>query len=517
MSQSSPYRPSMKERVPTVFDGSRNRFTRANSQSNPTTPRTFNLRETSPESQVSRSSRRPSIPDPSRASSYRQSHLSYTLPRTYNSSPLVSRTADAQDPPDVLPRAVDGTESTVSTTAASTVWDELEDLKSRIHRLELTGKLPATSGAAISRASNERPPTATTTVTTLSSSPKRARNSSLSPTESALPIPGDTHPLLSSALAKSKPLLNPEVYKALEAAAADALAIASMMGSSGQPGPISSSQSTIGALPGAVSDRQVRRKADSLCRSLTELSLALSEARNEQAQATGRQSTRPRSRDTEVGNSADKVQRPPLSTDLTRLKTSPRGPSRLEARRSSLLAGTSLPSPRYAPSEVTTPTQTSVAGRRSSLLVRTRRAATEEPEEEGGARFRPPSRATTELGRVGNSPREYTSQQPLPEPRFTSAQSSLPVRRHYVSTSLTNAETPPLSTSSNLPARRYLDRATPERDTSSLVGKLAEDRGQRKQSIGQAIPVARTGSLSRRVRQPYTADSPTTGHAGAYK
>jgi len=81
------------------------------------------------------------------------------------------------------PRAAEGTESTVSTTAPSTVWDELEDLKSRIHRLELTGKLPATSGAAMSHASNERPATATTTVTTMSSSPKRGRGNSISPVE----------------------------------------------------------------------------------------------------------------------------------------------------------------------------------------------------------------------------------------------------------------------------------------------------------------------------------------------
>jgi hypothetical protein len=416
-----------------------------------------------------------------------------------------------------MPRAADGTESTVSTTAASTVWDELEDLKSRMRRLELTGKLPATSGAAISRASNERPPTATTTVTTASLSPKRVRNNSTSPTESALPTPGETHPLLTSALAKSRSLLAPEVYRALEAAAADALTITSMMGTSGQPGPISSSQSTIGTPSGGVSDRQVRRKADSLCRSLTELTLALSEAQHEKNQAASNQTARPRSRDTEAGSVVDNVQRPPLSSELTRLKSSPRAPSRLEARRSSLLTGSALPSPRYgAQSEVTTPTQASVAGRRSSLLLRSRRAATEEREEDDGTRFRTPSRAATDLGRLANSPRDYPSQQQLPESRLPTAQSSLPVRRHYVSTSLTNSSTPPISAAPDLGARRYLDRSTPDRDTSSAVSRAPEARGLRKPSVGQ-IPVTRTSSISRRARQSYSVDSPITPQAGSYQ
>jgi hypothetical protein len=505
MSQALTYRPSARDRVAPLDDINRSRYYgSANSRSNPTTPRVLGSREISPESQVSYGGRRPSVPDsvlPSRTSSYRQSNLSYSTPRTYNSSPLVSRTADVHDTPETL-RAAEGTESTVSTTAPSTVWDELEDLKSRIHRLELTGKLPATSGAAISRASNERPPTATTTVTTMSTSPKRGRGNSISPIDSVEAPQTDAHPLLHSALAKSKPLLSPEVYKALETTASDALSIAAMMGTSGQPGPISSSQSTVGGGSG-VSDRQVRRKADSMCRSLTELCLALSEGRIEQAQPTNNQlAVRPASRDDQTITNIDsaKAQRQPINTDLTRVKSSPRALSRLEARRSSLLATSTLPSPRYAPSEAGTPTQSSIAGRRTSLLLRSRRAGTEEPEEEDESRFRAPSRATTEISRPRNSPREYVSQQPLPDNRPSGIQSSLPVRRHYVSTSLTNGA-PPVPALPSLGGRRYLDRSTPERDTS-VVGRIADDRAQRKSSIGQGFPLGRTGSLTRRTRQP---------------
>jgi len=274
--------------------------------------------------------------------------------------------------------------------------------------------------------------------------------------------------------------LNPEIHKTLEATASDALAIASMMGSSGQPGPISSSQSTIGGVA-SVSDRQVRRKADSLCRSLTELCLALSEGKSApiaSQPAIGRGSD-----ETEVHPEPSNTQRQLVTTDLTRVKSSPRALSRLEARRSSLLATSTLPNPRYTTSDAATPTQTSMAGRRTSLLLRSRRGGTEEPEEEDETRFRTPSRANTEIGRMRNSPREYTSQQPLPD-RSAAIQSSLPVRRHYVSTSLTNpvaAQTPPVS---GLGGRRYLDRTTPERDTTSVIGRFAEERVQRKSSIG---------------------------------
>lgn len=513
--QALTYRSSVKDRAPTALDINRNRYYGANSRSTPTTPRALGSREISPESQNSYGERKPSMPDSvlqSRTSSYRQSNLSYSIPRTYNSSPLVSRTTDIHDGPE-MPRPAEGTESTVSTTAPSTVWDELEDLKSRIHRLELTGKLPATSGAAISRASNERPPTATTTVTTVSSSPRRGRGNSLSPTDSAgvEASPGDAHPLLSSALTKSKSLLNPEVYRALEATAADALAIASMMGSSGQPGPISSSQSTIGGAATFISDRQVRRKADSMCRSLTELCLALSEGKSEQNQPIGKQ-TRPLGRGPEGVSELDNVQRQPVSTELARVKSSPRALSRLEARRSSLLATTALPSPRYAPSETTTPTQTSMAGRRTSLLLRSRRGGTEEPEEEEENKFRATSRATTEIGRLRNSPREYVSHEPLPDNRFPPTQSSLPVRRHYVSTSLTNTGgAQALPTTSNLASRRYVDRPAPE-PASAMTGRLTEDRAQRKSSIGQGFPLGRTNSLTGRTRQP--TNLPSAGQTG---
>lgn len=496
----------------------------ATALSNPTTPRTNN-RESDPEPQLSYAGRRPSVQDRT-ITAYRQSNLSssYSVPRstTYHSSPLVAQPMEVSEQVETQ-HATEGTASTVSTTAPSTVWDELDDLKSRIHRLELTGKLPTTSGAAVSRATQERPPTATTTETTMSTSPKRGRGNSISPTEapSVDMSKAENHPLLRSALVKSKPLLDPEIFKSLEATANDALAISAMMGTSGQPGPISSSQSSVGGAHSNVSDRQVRRKADSLCRSLTELCLSLSEKRLNDPDATLIQ-IQPNSygRDTEIRQSIEPVSPRQLpSSDLAKIKASPRSYSRLEAHRSSLLTAAPLPTLRYPPPE--TPTQSLIAGRRTSLLLRSRRAETEDPEETMEARFRAPSRAKTDLGRRGNLTRDEMPHLPLPEDdmRSAAASSSLGLRRSYTTTlnprmgpqSSPLTQTRPerryyertperevlVNSSLASGSRRYLER-TPERDTTSLSERLAEERGQRKVSAPLTFAARnRAGSLMR--------------------
>jgi hypothetical protein len=502
------YRPAGQDRPSALDDGNRNRFYAGNSRSTPNTPSRLGNREISPpESQGSYGNRRTSVSDalPARVNSYRQSNLSFSTPR--NSSPLVSRTVESYETSEP-PRTIEGTESTVSTTAPSTVWDELEDLKSRINRLE-SGK---PSGGATSRASNERPTTATTAGTSMSLSPKRQhmQNASLDEQDGHDAHTGEAHSLLHAALEKSKPVLSPEVYKSLDAAVSDALSIASMTGSYGPP--ISGTQSTVGG-SAFGSDRQIRRKADSMCRSLTELCIALTEGK-------GISDTRPVSGDTEKPVVSNIPQRQLMNTELARVKTenSPRSLSRLEARRSSLLAGSSLPSPRFTtPLEAGTPTQSSLTGRRTSLLLRSRRAGTEEPEEDDEAKFRAPSRATTEVGRIRNAPREYTSQQPLPErSNSISTGSALPVRRHYVSTSLTNPVTSPLPPVATLNSRRYLDRSVPEASLTNLPGRLADERGQKSSSIGQGFP-SRINSLNRRSRQNTINNGSTAGHAGGYQ
>ncbi|KAI1821346.1 hypothetical protein F4861DRAFT_551939 [Xylaria intraflava] len=506
-------------------------------KASPLTQRTFTFQVPSDSAAIQR--RRQLSVDQAPASASRlpsalkQPNVNYSHPRVYNSSPLVANAADApkQDAQPTEPAPADGTDSTISTGAPSTVWDELEELKSRIHRLELTGKLPPTSNAAITGTSDERPPTAHTNATTLSASPKRGATSIVQSIEA-------------STLAKSKDFLAPEVYDALEAATVDALALAGMMGTAGQPGPISSGASNIGSGTGTVTDRQLRKKADSICRSLTELCLALSE---NALPAKTQQVATPLSEDDTVTDPTitpftvmASQRRPSAPANRVEFATSPRTAPRNEEKRVSILTA----SPRYnsnnnnaaasADATPTTPgrkssllfsrsrragTEEPEDGRRASVLSRSRRAGTEEPEDhsarkpvvtrgrrgtiedsnEDEFRFRMPSRAITEVN--GFRSREYSTHVPsAPVLQETDrlASSALPRRRLAgVASSTRLAQPATLTTAASVavtPNRRYTDRITPSRETApEPAAKTAEDRPQRQFSL------ARTGSLTRRV------------------
>ncbi|KAI1180116.1 hypothetical protein F4777DRAFT_585793 [Nemania sp. FL0916] len=530
-------------------------------RASPLTPRTLTYQDAAEPTSTHRR-RQPSVDRgsamASRMASIKQTNVNYSHPRAYNSSPLVTHPQDPQklDPPPNEPVTVEGTDSTTSTAAPSTVWDELEELKSRIHRLELTGKLPPTSSAAISRASDERPPTANTNATTLSASPKRGASSVMQSIETPI-LPKDSHPLLHSALAKSKDFLVPEVYDALETATIDALALVGMMGTAGQPGPISSGASNIGSNSGTVTDRQLRKKADSVCRSLTELCLALSE--NAGATKSQPSSATPPEDATitsptimQFTGVVPQGRSSATANRVVDLPTSPRTISRYEEKRATVLT-TALPTPGYNANAPTTAdaisagrkssllfsrtrragTEEPDSGRRTSTLLRSRRAGTEEPEElldrkpiltrgrratldpnEDESRFRTPSRAITEVN--GLRPREYISQlpppPPLPKDADALANSALP-RRRLGSTTTLNTRlaqpatiTPTTASAIATPNRRYFDRSTPSRETGPEADKMADDRPQRQFSL------ARSGSLNRRAtnRQSMIATPTTT-------
>lgn len=293
------------------------------------------------------------------------------------------------------PRSADS-ESTASTTAASSVWDELDDLKSRIRRLEVTGRMPASGAGGASNSSGERPRTATTTVTTVSSSPRNPPG--ISPVNSTF---GTTsHPLLHTALAKSKLVMPADVYRHLELAAKDALDLANTVGAPGSAAP-----TQVGV------DRTVRRKADSVCRSLTELCLALSENRHNiapplqhpfiQSQFT----SRPVSRIGEgsvAGRESVMSGRERLSYPGRESVMSDRLASRTVARfaeRKNSLASINVAagySPRGDPRSDPVPSPTTVRHRTSMVL---KDGFLEERERERERdRYRAPSRAATEAG-----------------------------------------------------------------------------------------------------------------------
>ena len=439
--------------------------------------------------------RRPSLrelPPGAGGLGYKHSNLSHTPNGEYESSYFSghqyhNREAD-EDPR--TPHA-DGTESTVSTTAPSTVWDELEDMKSRIRKLEITGKLPASSNAAISNTFRERPPTATTTMTTNSLSPNHRQLKSVSPEASTVKTPevANVHPLLHAALAKAKPAVNTNLYKALEATASDALTLAAMAGSASAQGVSPSAASTTGIASGI--DRQLRRKADNMCRSLTELCIALAEETSETELLTGK--GRPGSKDANA-----EAQKEPALQELRsfrdtsgepEIRSSSRIMSRLEARRTSLALGSSPLSRRESPQEAPTPTQavpptSSRLDRMSSVIHHS--GASEETGDITISSRRPLSRATTEIGQTRPSPqtrtsREYTSQHPMPNhlQRSPSVQSSLPTRKSYFPPTSQSLLTPNVQPGN----RRYLDRSTPP--SSSDSSRLAEARQRRIASLGQ--------------------------------
>ena len=444
------------------------------------------------------SARQRAIRDPSPGpigSGYKQSNLSYTPNGHYGSSYFSSHQDQGREADeDAQTPHAEGTESTVSTTAPSTVWDELEDMKSRIRKLEITGNLPASSNAAMSNTVRERPPTATTTMTTNSLSPKRRHMNSISPEASTVKSPeiANLHPLLHAALSKTKSAINANLYRALEATASDALALAAIVGN-GNAQSVSPSTASFAGTSNAI-DRRLRRKADNMCRSLTELCIALSEESQETENAVGK--IRPRSRDASITAQRNESTLQDLmsvraTSDEPQYRSSSRVIDRLEARRASLALGSSPLSRRESPQE--TPTPVEAVSPRSGRLDRVssgiHRSRVSEDQRDIISSRRPLSRASTEVGQVRHSPqtrtsREYTSQHPLPKPQQSpSLQSSLPVRKSY----FPSASQSPITPNMQLGNRRYLERSTPPSSADS--SRLAEARQRRIASLSQHTSV----------------------------
>ena len=444
------------------------------------------------------SGRRRAIRDPSPGPvglGYKQSNLSYTPNGHYGSSYFSGhqhqgREAD-EDPQ--TPHA-EGTESTVSTTAPSTVWDELEDMKSRIRKLEITGILPASSNAAMSNTARERPPTATTTMTTNSLSPKRRHMNSISPEASTVKAPeiANLHPLLHAALSKTKSAINANLYRALEATATDALGLAAMAGNANAQNVSPRTASFAGT--SNVIDRRLRRKADNMCRSLTELCIALSEESQETESAVGK--IRPSSKDASIAAQRNATTVQDLmsvraASDEPQYRSSSRVMDRLEARRASLALGSSPLNRQESPQEAPTPVQavSPGSGRLDRVSLGIHRSRASEDQRDIISSRRPLSRASTEIGHVRHSPqtktsREYTSQHPMPNPqRSPSVQSSLPVRKSY----FPSASQSPITPNMQLGNRRYLERSTPPSSADS--SRLAEARQRRIASLSQHTSV----------------------------
>jgi hypothetical protein len=493
------------------------------------------------------SSRRPSAPDTasmySRPPAYRPSKLNQFSTREYDSmsmtdSPLEHRTFAMRSE-----HHHDGNESVVS-GAQSTVWDELQELKSRIQRMEIHDKMVSTG----SNGSNERPKTATTAttpLTTMSSSPKNQFKTGRSPQDSVIggPAAVNAYPVLHRTLARCKEGLNPQVYRALEQATSDALELALLTGNTGAGGHSSGTASVVNG--GFSGERQLKRKADNVVRNLQDLCVELCKVSpSEQPTTTSRPGTSnglPSSSHGQpsgaaVANRSSMVRAPSRasSVDPSTAATSDtaravpsRALDRIEARRASLMS-TGLPSasnsPREAPEAFnrnslqlpynnmdSSPSQQISKLPRSgtSLLRSRRREGTEEPEEEPSPR--PVSRAATDIGTIRKrqnrlsdsyalqrTSREYTSNVPLPNSSpVASTPPTTSALRRLNGTSLKGESPRSTSLASSLlrePRRAMIEKEkTPEPETPNTPAEEESGANRRlfRRSLGLYTSSAR--------------------------
>ncbi|KAK4548574.1 hypothetical protein LTR36_009484 [Oleoguttula mirabilis] len=406
------------------------------------------------------------------AQNVRQSHLSGKEPESQDESP-----AESSEPKRSLPDS-----ASVDSDTADTVWDELDDLKSRIKKLEHTGKLPPASGAAVSGDSSERPRTATTAPTTIDYSPKHERKPEPEPqvnpatnTQGTVggPNVASIHPLLHSTLAKAKPLLNATLYRSLEATASDALHLAAMTGSAGPQGTAFSAASIINGV--TVSDRHVRRKADTMCRNLTDLCLALCEGKHEAPSSIASPITFEPVR----SSPTIRYSRSNIGPGDAVSRMSNRPMSRLEARRTSILGLQSTSSrdnsPRGAGDDVSaseqegTPSQSQNpprelrrVSRPGSRLLSARMPRYDSISGDEDPTVRPPSRAMTDAGNMRNKlggQRDYNSPGQDSSP---SLRNSLAARRTNAGVHESNREMSRVaSLSSDNGRRRWTKETTP--------------------------------------------------------
>ena len=417
-------------------------------------PLRYSERNTTSPHQLQESPRSPELPQYGR----RRPSLTATSSHRLPPSRLGNRQQDAysESPADGSDRKQSLQDSSAESETQETVWDELDDLKSRIKKLELTGKLPPTSGATISNESSDRPRTATTAPTTIDSSPKHPKPEKKPEAETVAEAepedepPADAvngpsitniHPNLHAALAKAKPLLNGSLYRSLEATAADALQLAAMTGSAGPQGTAFTAAAIINGL--TVSDRHVRRKADTMCRNLTDLCLALCEGKHEA----------PTIISSPVPINTPAQQSPSLLLPRNRLdphsgasRAGNRPMSRLEARRTSILgsqAGSSIgASPGLSGGEDLSASEqeSTPSNLRSTSLRRTDRATSRlqtsrlqrysDAGDDEDPTLRPPSRAMTDLGRAKPlGPRDYAGNAGHGPQRSPSLRDSLVARR----------------------------------------------------------------------------------------
>ncbi|KAF2226795.1 hypothetical protein BDZ85DRAFT_256773 [Elsinoe ampelina] len=411
--------------------------------------------------------------------------------------------------------APNDSDSVGSQTAASTVWDELDELKSRIKKLEVTGhRLPSTANAAIASATAARPQTATTAPTTVSSSPQQVRKQIVPPSEMTMgtTIPAEVHPTLQSALARARTTLKPQVYRPLEAAVMDSLAMATATGRHVATAMNTSAASTVNGF--GTSDRQMRRKVDSLCRNLADLCIAMCDSRSDEAQLlnspVSARKPNPESSRAYIRQSVELDEDPadvPTAPQSRRAsRTSWARADEVRTPRLSISGRNDLPADLRQGERSPSTTPKDYTARYSSLGSQDAQRQSRRPsiaERTEDPSLRAPSRAMTEVGRLGfGVKRDHLR---TGAARSPSLRETVEARRR--SANMQNEEIndnqSAVSISGQTPsARKFLERVrgTPSEVGSSISGTRPRLGSQDYQtpSPRMTTPSARTSSLNQR-------------------
>jgi hypothetical protein len=226
------------------------------------------------------------------------------------------------------------------------------------------------------------------------------------------------HPLLHQALARCKDTLPSALYRSLEVTASEALELAAMTGNTGPQGTTFTVVASM--MHNTAPDRQVRRKADNLCRSLTELCISLCETYSSLPSSPAIVKGVSSAQRSPIRLNGDNALYTPTYSSHIRSSVEPDGEalrrnspsralSRIEARRSSLLGTRSRDTSQEPPDTPSTPSisQMTTRLRSGTSLLRPHRSSQAHEDTNGSAvdeeddpTLRAPSRAVTEFAHL---------------------------------------------------------------------------------------------------------------------
>lgn len=304
-------------------------------------------RETTPDSSsaygVRQSIHEPSPILPPRA--YRQSNLSYST-NSQDRHISIARAPESKlgGRRRLQSNQMEDAESVVSTTAPSTIWDLAEEAQYQARNHELIGPSPDPG---------ERPGTASTMTSYISTPPQFCKVVG-NYRHKVVTDETKIHPRLRALLGKSKSMMEPKFYQALEATALDALMMAGMTGSVvGLTTPPS---------PDSQPARPLMHRADSLCHNLTELFKTLLQEQSDEPYADQGTHEDPlydpdQGAEDEQGSTYIRA-----SSEVPEYRSTSQVNGRTEARRRSMVVYSNSRSRQPSPFEVTTPLLTRRGG-----------------------------------------------------------------------------------------------------------------------------------------------------------